>query len=629
MFLKRHALLFLVLLASSVNTGRAQQASEDGDNIGSLAGLDWPALADSVLGQAVANGQVPGATVIVVGRDSIVFEALFGIANLESEDAVTDSTLFEVGSIGKVLTAIAVLQQVEQGRLDLHADVNSILPGWKIESAAASPVTLHHLLTHSAGLNDRAIGYATREAASMQPLDEHLAAHFPTPFAPPGRYVSYSNYGYGLAGYLVETVADEPFADYVSQEILLPLSVTHSGYSPRVRGPKAMGYLVDGDDFRPAPQVHRPVTPAGSFAASTRDMARILQALLNEGDPVLSSESVRMMTEIRHTQHEYLMGNSYGLEESRWGDVRGFGKGGSIPGFASYMAVIPEQGFGLFVAVNVGADDAIDRFVTAALGGRSVEPSSLASSFAIDVSLYEGEYRSNRYDRRSIEKLLRMEIHDIYAAADGSLSLWHDGGMNRYRPVDGLVFQNVQDANRYLVFEKDERGDIKHAFFNERFAGGYVPVAWERNGFWNSNRYVNEYFGIVVLVAISYLVLPFVALFGALRRRLKADGRRSSVSRGWHHIAGFLTSAVVLVCVIFYFIPLLKARPELVFGVPSELAPWGILPWFVIVAFGAFGALWFYAVNRARINKIGLAFGVVFLASGVLLGEFFVRWNLI
>ena len=581
----------------------------------------WAAVADSVLGGAVAAGEIPGATVVVVNREGLVFKGSFGVSNLETMKPVTDSTLFEVGSIGKALTAIAVLQQVESGRLDLHADVNSYLTNWKIDYEGESPITLHHLLTHTAGLNDRAIGYAARDPSEVEPLGSHLADHFPAPFAPPGRYVSYSNYGFGLAGFLVESVTQVPFPNYVANEVLQPLGMSGSGYRPNVDGSMARGYSRSADGFRAAADFYRHVTPAGSFLASARDMATILKALLNEGTPILSGESVSLMAEAQHTQHELLMGNSYGLEESRWAELRAFGKGGSIPGFASYMAIIPEKGVGLFVAANTGSDDAIDRFVTAALGTSAAETLDGASLPRIDVSRFAGEYRSNRYDRTSIEKLLRMEIHNIYTSGDGSLALWHDGEMNRYQPIDELTFRNTDDPNRFLVFEKDEQGDVTHAFFNERFAGGYVPVVWDRNRFWNSNTYVNEYFGVVGLVALSYLLFPLVLVVGAIRRRLKPVERRASRGR-WLHMVGFVTSALVLIAVLLYFVPLLKARPELIFGIPANVKAWSILLWMVVLGFVAFTVIWLKASRNAGVRRPALGYGLVFIASGVLLCEF-------
>jgi CubicO group peptidase (beta-lactamase class C family) len=589
--------------------------------------IDWASLAAATLKSAVTEDEIPGATVVVVNQDRILFEGGFGVASLDTGAAVTNETLFEVGSVGKVLTAIAVLQQVEQGRLDLAEDVNSYLDNWETAAPGNAAITLHHLLTHSAGLNDRAIGYAVRDETDLQTLGVHLAEHLPASFAAPGRYISYSNYGFGLAGYLVEKESGTTFKDYVTRNILEPLGITRSGYRPNIDGPVATGYVSRNDGLGAAPIFHRPVTPAGSFIASSQDMALLLQTLLKDGAPILDHTSVAMMTQNRQTQHARLMGNAYGLEETRRGNLTAFGKGGSIPGFTAYMAVVPEHDLGLFVAVNASSDEAIDRFVVEAFDRLASGMPALSPPVPTNISRFTGEYRSNRYDRGSVEKLLRLEIRHVYPGTDSQLAVWHDGDMNKYQAIDTLVFQNVGETNRFLVFEEDENGNVSHAFFNDRIAGGYVPVVWEKNGFWNSNEYVNEYFGLVLLAALSYLLFPLVVIVRAIRRRA-ADKSNYNAGR-WVNVAGVTTSALVFAYVWFYFIPLMRARPDLIFGIPQKLAPLEILSWLIVTGFGAFAGLWLSDIVRGKRSLPRQLFGFVFLLSGIFVCEFLFRWNLL
>lgn len=591
-------------------------------------GVNWKTVSDSTLGAAVLAEEVPGAVVVVVGGDSTFFSAAFGMSRVEDRDPVTNATLFEVGSLGKVLTAMAVLQQVERGRLNLSEDVNAYLDNWKLEPPGEAPLTLHHLLTHSGGLNDRGLGYAARRPENVEPLGLHLAEHFPTFFAGPGQYISYSNYGFGLAGYTVESVSGQPFADYVSTEILAPLGIRASGHDRSEPGDLATGYLTAPDGFSPAPTVYRSVTPAGSFVASADDMVPLLRALLDGGGPVLSAASVAHMTEVKKTMHPALMGNAYGLEESRWGNIRGFGKGGSIPGFTAYMALLPELELGLFVAVNSSSDEPIDRFVLAAMNALSGGSRSAAEPFAAqpDLTGLTGEYRSNRYDRTTLEKLLNFDVREIYPDADGGLAIWHDGSMNSYRAVGDGLFQHADNPERKLYFETDANGEATHAYFNDRIAGGYLPVVWEKNGFFDSNLYVNEYFGIVVLVGLSYLLLPFIALPTWFFRRRRS--RRPRVLR-WKNVAGFIASGLLLCGALFFFIPLLRARPELVFGIPEQVASRSFLLPSILAGFGAFAILWGIAIRQKAMRWPAQLHGLAFIATGALILEFFLRWNLL
>ncbi len=598
--------------------------------------VDWQAIADATLGAGVGDGQIPGAVVVVVDQNGSVFDATYGVGQIESQSPVTDTTLFEVGSIGKVLTAMAVLKLADEGRLGLDVDVNEYLGDWQLTPPGTTPLTLHHLLTHSAGLNDRAIGYAVRGQADLPTLCEFLSEHFPTFFAEPGQFVSYSNYGYGLAGLIVESSTGTPFADYVATEILGPLDIERSGYAVHGNEATATGYLGVGDEFRPTPTLRRPVSPAGSLVASASDMAKLLVALLNDGGAALGTEPTKQMLTTQLRMHPVMMGNTYGLEESRWGKVVGYGKGGSVPGFTSYMAVLPEHGVALFAVVNSSQDAPIDSFILettrhlSGAGDREVRK-RLPDYSTIDVSSFAGEYSSNRYDRTSIEKLLNLEVHQIYATEAGNLSTWHDGTMNTYQPVEELVFQHESDPDRILAFKSDANGEPTHAYFNDRIAGGYVPVVWEKNGFWNSNRYVNEIFGIPLIGGLGYLVWPLVAAIGLLMRRWRpTESRRKDRLRALRlHAIGFISSALLLAYAVGYFLPLLRQRSELVFGVPAELAVWGLLPPLIIASFAVYALLWVTSLRRLPRAWLVGPLGFMFIICGVLVTEFLIRWNLV
>ena len=110
-----------------------QTPAQDTDT--AAGGINWQALADSTIGADIADGDAPGGVVVVVDQSGETFIASFGVSQTEAQYPVTDSTLFEVGSIGKVVTAIATLQLVDRGLLDLHADLTMYLDGWELEAA--------------------------------------------------------------------------------------------------------------------------------------------------------------------------------------------------------------------------------------------------------------------------------------------------------------------------------------------------------------------------------------------------------------------------------------------------------------------------------------------------------------
>ena len=136
----------------------------------------------------------------------------YGYAKIESQVSVSKHTRFQLGSIGKLLTSIAVLQQVDKGNLDLNADISEYISDTGLElKYNDNPVTLHCLLTHSCGFNDTNIGYMAKDVKSIMPLEEYVKQFNPGLFQSPGTDIVYSNFSYALAGLIVQKVTNTKF----------------------------------------------------------------------------------------------------------------------------------------------------------------------------------------------------------------------------------------------------------------------------------------------------------------------------------------------------------------------------------------------------------------------------------
>jgi CubicO group peptidase (beta-lactamase class C family) len=190
--------------------------------IGLITGVFLPANAqdkttmadfcDSLFKSGLDEKMIPGGIVSMVKNGKILLAKGYGHADIESRIPVqADHTLFQIGSVGKVLTAMAVLKLVDRGALNLNEDIGTYLDDFSLTEFLQSPVTLKHLLSHTAGINERVIGYAARTSKDVQGLEQHLEERFPKFFQEPGKSISYSNYGYALAGLIVERVSKMPF----------------------------------------------------------------------------------------------------------------------------------------------------------------------------------------------------------------------------------------------------------------------------------------------------------------------------------------------------------------------------------------------------------------------------------
>ena len=186
---------------------------------------------DSMFLQGVEQALIPGGIVSIVSSDSFMYTKGYGYANYVSQTPVNaSSTLFQLGSVGKAFTAISVLQQVDEEKIDMYGNVNNYLSDWKIKNNHKKIITPFHLLTHTAGFNEKFIGYMSRSEQDIEPLNEHLSEKMPSTFQGAGVEINYSNYGYALAGLLAERTAKTPFIQYINDRIFNPLGMNNTTY---------------------------------------------------------------------------------------------------------------------------------------------------------------------------------------------------------------------------------------------------------------------------------------------------------------------------------------------------------------------------------------------------------------
>ncbi len=179
---------------------------------------------DGVLASQIASDRAVGATVTIVRDGGVVLSKGYGEADRDTHKKVAPDTLFRIGSVSKVFVWVAVMQQVAAGRLDLNTDVNTYLKDLQIPETFPAPITLTHLMTHTAGFEDKPIiGLFARGPQTVGDFHENLQSMMPRRVWMPGRHAAYSNYGAALAAYIVEVVSGQSWDDYVDSHILKPL----------------------------------------------------------------------------------------------------------------------------------------------------------------------------------------------------------------------------------------------------------------------------------------------------------------------------------------------------------------------------------------------------------------------
>src|SRR5437763_126453 len=319
---------------------------------------DLEAFLDGLIPAQLQNRDIAGAVVSVVKDGRVLLEKGYGYADfVAKKPVVADKTLFRPGSISKVFTAIAVMQLVEQGKLDLDRDINNYLD-FALPQTYPEPITLRRLLTHTAGFEETLKNLFVPSAREMRPLRDYLIAAMPARIFPPGEVPSYSNYGLTLAGYIVERVSGEPFEKYIAAHILDPLRMEHSTFAqplpPALEPEMSVGYLAAAEGPRKFEFVT--AAPAGALSATASDMSRLMLALLGEGSidgaTILKPDSVRAMETREFELHPDLHAIGFILMDYSMNGQRIVGHGGDTIYFHSDLMLIPEAHIGLFISYN-------------------------------------------------------------------------------------------------------------------------------------------------------------------------------------------------------------------------------------------------------------------------------------
>jgi CubicO group peptidase (beta-lactamase class C family) len=407
---------------------------------------------DGVMAHAIATRQVAGAVVTVVANGRVLFTRGYGWSDVDARVPVDPRrTLFHPGSVSKLFTWVALMQQVEQGRVELDADVNRYID-FKIPPFEGAPVRVRDLLQHSPGFSDVS-GVISESRDKTIPYQQWLKTRLPQRVWAPGTEVAYSNYGAALAGYIVERASGEPFADYVERHIFRPLGMASTTFReplPAALAPRmahSYGY-ADGRLVLKGPEWLGSVMPAGSSSSTGPDMGRFMLALLGDGRlgaaHILEPKSVRLLESDSIGNAPDLPGMAHGFLVEREANPRLVGHAGNTIDFHSDLIIAPELGLGYFVSVNGGPDSSDARTeLSAALRGRLFPQAASARWTGAEEKIAEGSYRANRRDyTRPADPRHDVTVkvagpHRLTLKVEGVTTAWEQVGPRRYELVTG------------------------------------------------------------------------------------------------------------------------------------------------------------------------------------------------
>ena len=490
---------------------------------------DVGAFLDGIIPQQLAREDIAGAVVSVVKDGKILFAKGYGYADVVKKVPVSpDNTLFRPGSISKLFTWTAVMQLVEQGKLDLDRDMNDYLD-FKIPATFAKPITLRNAMTHTPGFEETVQELFVRDEKDLKPVGDYLKAHLPARIYPPGTTPAYSNYATSMAGYIVQRVSGQPFDDYIEQHILNPLGMKHSTFRqplPETLSPlMSKGYDVASQPAKKFEFVE--AAPAGSSSVSAMDMTRFMRAHLQdgqfEGAQILKPETVRLMHARQFENHPDMNAMALGFYEETRNGHRIIGHAGDTEAFHSDLHLIPDAQTGFFISYNsagkgeVRAREAVWHAFLDRYFPYEIPEAAKVASAAEDAQAVSGHYIVSRRGGESILKMLSVAGQTkVFHNEDGTLSASDLKGMNgepmKFREIAPLVFRDVNSQEK-LAFKKDQSGNMVAVIDFPFFV--FQRAAW----------YENSAFQLPLLIVSLILMLLTVSLWPVMALVRKHYGK--------------------------------------------------------------------------------------------------------
>ncbi|MDB5443877.1 MAG: beta-lactamase class [Phenylobacterium sp.] len=535
-----------------------------------LPPLELGSFVDGLVKDAMQRDHIAGVTVSVVQNGQVVLKKGYGFASLTPARPVDpDRTLFRVGSISKTFTWIAVMKEVEAGRIRLDQPVNLYLPPrLRVpDQGFATPIRVINLMDHSPGFEDRLLGQLFEENFEhVRPLELYLRQERPKRVRGPGLASSYSNYGAALAGEAAAWTAGKPYERLIEDEILGPARLAHTTFRephPVKAGlppPMPAALAADiSDPFRWSGtgfqrrnyEFIEQIAPAAAASSTAGDMARYM--LLQLGNGTLDGVTIygpaaaqAFRTPIRPAPPG-INGWARGLVV--WtlpGGHLGYGHDGSTLSFYSSMVVVPDLNLGLFISTNTESGAGLSaRFAPAVIRQFYAKPQvfprpgspELAQSGA---AIFSGDYIGTRRAYAGLEgfvmRVARAQAK-VGVSADGHLILSDFGGASTYvpdGPIENGRFIAPDDDSRLVFLMKDGR------------ATGFLPgnnaLLYERATAWEKPSTLGWLGALTVLAAIATLV----GLTVRNRRDLRQSAAQSRASMMQNIQAGLWLMALAL-----------------------------------------------------------------------------------
>jgi len=503
---------------------------------------DIESIVDGVMDGRIGT-IAPGASVVIVKDGEIIFCKGYGVSDIDAGTLVTGTeTVFEIGSITKLFTWTALMQLVEEGKVNLEDDIREYIGYDRLDLAFEKPIRVVDLMNHTAGFEENISEMMTFDKEKLIPLEDWISRnHQPKQVYEPGSTIAYSNFGTSIAGYIVQLQSGMKWEDYFQERIFAPLdmnmSTAYSDYYhlPHILANKSKGYDPAENGFVLLSENYITDGPAGSIMATAEDMGRFMIAHMNYDETAQyslfsSGDTAREMHTDSFFTPSTMPANAHGFWTREESGVRLLEHGGNTTNFTALLSIVPEENFGICVLTNVnGESDGMRTDILAALSAGFNHEATVNTGINRSVDL-SGDYAAARTIQSSFLSIVYLipEGITVKDLGNGEIEVQMVGIEERlrYAETEPFVFERTEStpsavdrmgaAMTHLQFITDDSGAVR--IVRTGNIGDYIDLSLHKNAALNR--------GIVIFCVVVFALSLVYGIIARILTRKKGKSKR-------------------------------------------------------------------------------------------------------
>ena len=431
--------------------------------------------------------RLPGISVAIVNDQDIAWSKGYGFSNVEARVPMQTATLCSICSVSKLFTSVAIMQLVEKGKIRLDDSIQAVLPSFNLQQqyANSGPITIRSLLTHSSGL-PRESDFPYWSAPDFNfPAEKQVKEKLGTQKSlyPASTYFQYSNLGMTILGELIEHVSGMPYEQYVEQNILIPLKLTHTHpYLPQNEWGHGMA-LGYGSLHRDGHREKMPffqangIAPAAGYSSNVEDLGRFaswqFRLVANGGTEILRASTLKDMQRVQFMDPDWKTSWGLGFIVSNSNGTTIVGHGGSCPGSLTSLVIDMKNKLAIVAMLN-GQGENLEKYTQAIqkILKLSKSEEKNASNDTTNLDAYMGNYDAYAFGSELLVfrwkgKLAMIGLRSTDPSAD----------IVTFKHISGDKFVRIradESMGEELFFERDQHGKVIRLWRNSNFSNKIV-----------------------------------------------------------------------------------------------------------------------------------------------------------